>query len=70
MVRTTYTLLMLFGFFLIVAAGPLYCVLFICLISILLFNELSNLKLREDKEKEIPWFRLINWYFFAITMYY
>jgi phosphatidate cytidylyltransferase len=69
-VRTIYTLLMLFGFFMVIAAGPLYSVMFIIMISILLFKELVNLKLREDKEKEIPFFRLINWYFFAITLYY
>ncbi|KRX07089.1 hypothetical protein PPERSA_05253 [Pseudocohnilembus persalinus] len=69
-VRTTYTLIMLGGFFAIIAAGPFYTYLLILLISILMFQELLRLKRRVDKEKEIPLFNIINWHFFFSALYY
>lgn len=62
--------MMLFGFFGIIAAGPIYSVVFIILLSFLMFDELLRLKRRKDKEQEIPLFHLINWYFFTISVYF
>ena len=35
-----------------------------------IFRELMNVRYKEAREKEIPWFRTINWLIFSISVFY
>lgn len=70
MVRTIYTLLMLFAFVCIISAGPFYCALLIIAITAGIFREIINLKRRVSREGKIPYFIVINWYFFFVGLFY
>jgi len=35
-----------------------------------MFHEILGLKRNKEKDKRIPWFRTLNWYFFATTIYF
>ncbi|EAR87408.3 phosphatidate cytidylyltransferase (macronuclear) [Tetrahymena thermophila SB210] len=69
-VRTIYTLIMLFCFILIVSAGAFYCALLITTITAGIFREIINLKRKTQREYKIPFFNMINWYFFFVGVFY
>ncbi|KAL4465958.1 hypothetical protein ABPG74_004195 [Tetrahymena malaccensis] len=69
-VRTIYTLIMLFFFILIIAAGAFYCALLITAITTGIFREIINLKRKTSREYRIPYFNLVNWYFFIVGVFY
>lgn len=64
-VRTVSTIAMLGGFILILSLGHAYCALLVVFLLILGFKELKALKRRKEMDKNIPWFNVINWYFFV-----
>jgi len=39
-------------------------------IKVGMFHEILGLKRNKEKDKRIPWFRTLNWYFFATTIYF
>lgn len=61
---------MLFGFAFILTLGHTYCVIFVIGVIVMLFNELLSLKRDKEREKPIPNFWLINWYFFFLVLSY
>uniref|UniRef100_A0A7S3D8I4 Phosphatidate cytidylyltransferase n=1 Tax=Palpitomonas bilix TaxID=652834 RepID=A0A7S3D8I4_9EUKA len=67
-VRTFWTLLMIGGFFLIIGAGHVYCWALVIFLKLMIFYEILRLKRRKEKEKAIPYFPLLNWYFFVVTI--
>lgn len=69
-VRTFWTLVMIGGFFLIIAAGHIYIIGLVVLIEILAFKEVINLAAKPSVEKKLPWGRTLNWYFLATTIYF
>ncbi|KAL4494106.1 hypothetical protein ABPG72_016062 [Tetrahymena utriculariae] len=69
-VRTIYTLIMLFSFIIIIAAGAFYCALLITAITAGIFREIINLKRKTAREYRIPYFYLLNWYFFFVGVFY
>jgi len=68
--RTVWTLIMLAVFILVVAAGHLYLTGLVFFLSLGIFKEILQLKRRVEKEKDIPLFRLLNWYFFLVTCFF
>lgn len=69
-VRTIWTLVMIAGFFIILAAGHVWIVGLVLLILILAFKEVINLATEPIREKNLPWGRSLNWYFLATTIYF
>lgn len=65
--RLITTFIMIFGFLLIIAAGHLYCCLLVLFINICIFYEIISLKRNEHRDQKLPFFFIINWYFFALT---
>lgn len=69
-VRTIWTLVMIGGFFVILAAGHIWIILLVVTIQILAFSEVINLATEPSREKNLPWGRSLNWYFLATTIYF
>ncbi|VVT45078.1 uncharacterized protein SAPINGB_P000630 [Magnusiomyces paraingens] len=69
-VRTIWTIVMIAGFFLILAAGHIWIIALIVLIQVLTFKEVINLATEPSREKKLPWVRSLNWYFLATTIYF
>ncbi|CAG9309913.1 CDS1_1 [Blepharisma stoltei] len=65
--RTIWTLLMFGGFLLIVAAGHLYCCLLVLLANTFIYKEILSIKRNEQRDSKLPFFYIINWYFFILT---
>lgn len=69
-VRTIWTVVMLLGYITIINAGHFYVASLVFLINIAIFKEILSLKRNYDKEIKIPLFYLLNWYFFAVAVFY
>ncbi len=61
---------MLFSFIAIIAAGHFYVALLILLVNIEIFREILSLKRNYEKELKFPYFFIINWYFFAVAIFF
>jgi phosphatidate cytidylyltransferase len=68
--RTRWTFAMFLSFMFVIASGALYVAALIVCIKVGMFYEILGLKRNKEKDKRIPWFRTLNWYFFATTIYY
>ncbi|CAE6452785.1 unnamed protein product [Rhizoctonia solani] len=80
--RTVWTLIMIGGFFGLMAMGPAYLILLVMLCQTLVYREVTALfaltgrkKLSsqndiDDEAARDPWSKTINWYFFAVTNYF
>lgn len=66
--RLIWTIVMLGIFFLTIAAGHFYCCLLVLLINVWIFNEIISLKSNVENDKKLPYFFVINWYFFFLTL--
>jgi len=66
--RLIWTVIMLGIFFLTIAAGHFYCCLLVLLINIWIFNEIVSLKRNVENDRKLPFFFVINWYFFVLTL--
>ena len=66
-IRTISTLIMIGAFILIISAGHLYCCLLVFVINICIFKEIIALKRNAVREIKLPYFFIINWYFFCVT---
>ncbi|CAO3568072.1 unnamed protein product [Mortierella alpina] len=69
-VRTLWTLIMIGGFFACVAAGPAFVILLVVLVQGLVYKEVIYLAAVPSREKKLPWFRTMNWYFLFSTNYF
>jgi len=61
---------MIFGFFAILALGHLWVILLIVVIQTLVYKEVIAIAHVPSKEKELPWFKTLNWYFLVSTNYF
>ncbi|KAG0314480.1 hypothetical protein BGZ97_009264 [Linnemannia gamsii] len=68
--RTLWTLIMIGGFFACFAAGPLFVILLVVMVQGLVYKEVIFLAAVPSKEKKLPWFRSMNWYFLFSTNYF
>jgi len=68
--RTRWTFAMFVAFLAFIASGQIYAMSLVVVIKIGMFKEILNLKRDREKDKRIPWFRVLNWYFFAVTIYF
>jgi phosphatidate cytidylyltransferase len=67
-VRTITTILMLVGFVVILSLGHAYSASLIVFLMVLCFKELKALKRKREMDRHIPYFNIINWYFFVCTL--
>jgi phosphatidate cytidylyltransferase len=68
--RAIWTLVMIAAFFAAMFAGHIYILAMITAVQILSFKEVIAIAQVPQKQKELPMTRSLNWYFFAITMYF
>jgi phosphatidate cytidylyltransferase len=61
---------MIAGFFGLLAAGHLWMVLFLTVVQVMIFKEILAIASVPARENSIPWFKAINWYFLATTLYF
>jgi len=61
---------MLFGFIVIIAAGHFYCSMIVLVVATGAFKEILDLKRNREKETQIPVSSFLNWYFFAVAIFY
>jgi len=61
-VRTITGLVMMFGFILIMFSDHAIITGFVVLLQIMVYREMTLLRYREAKEKDIPLFRSLAWY--------
>ncbi|EQC33991.1 phosphatidate cytidylyltransferase [Saprolegnia diclina VS20] len=55
---------------LIIYGGHLYVSLLVLLLQTMIFRELVNVRFRVNAEKNLPWFRTIQWCWFGVAMVY
>jgi len=69
-VRTTWTFVMIGGFFAILALGHIWVILLVEIIQTLVYKEVIAIAHVPSKEKKLPWFKTLNWYFLVSTSYF
>ncbi|OQR93646.1 phosphatidate cytidylyltransferase [Thraustotheca clavata] len=57
-------------YILIIYGGHLYVSLLVLMLQSMIFRELVNVRYRANAEKNLPWFRTIQWCWFGIAMLY
>ncbi|KAL7751542.1 phosphatidate cytidylyltransferase [Sorochytrium milnesiophthora] len=68
--RSVTTFGMVGGFVAILLAGHFWVILLVVAIQLAVYREVISIAHVPSKEKKLPWFRLINWYFLASTNYF
>lgn len=68
--RAIWAIVMLLVFGLVIAAGPIYCSLFVIFLISLIFAELIDLNRYRDRNMEIKGYYFNAWFFFFISMYF
>jgi phosphatidate cytidylyltransferase len=68
--RTVWTLFMIGIFFGAMFAGHIYILMIITVVQMVSFKEVIAIAQVPQKQKELPLTKSLNWYFFAITMYF
>lgn len=61
---------MIAGLLVMLAAGPIWIILFLTVVQVTIFNEILTIAAVPAKQHQIPWFKAINWYFLATTIYF
>ncbi|KAJ3098500.1 hypothetical protein HDU97_003956 [Phlyctochytrium planicorne] len=69
-VRSFWTFVMVGGFITILLAGHIWVVLLVVVIQTLVYKEVISIAHIPSKEKKMPWFRTMNWYFLLSTNYF
>lgn len=57
-------------FFGLLAAGHIWIILFLTVVQVMIFNEILAIAAVPAQQKQIPYFKAINWYFLASTIYF
>ncbi|CAH0492612.1 unnamed protein product [Peronospora farinosa] len=68
--RAVAGLAMLFGLIPILYGGHMYAWGLVVVLQTLLFRELVNVRYRAAAEKNIPWFRSVQWMWFLVALFY
>jgi phosphatidate cytidylyltransferase len=67
-VRTITTLMMFAALIFVLWSGQAYTAGVVIILMVMWFKELKELKRRREQEHNIPFFNVINWYFFFCTL--
>lgn len=68
--RTIWSLVMIFSFLLIVLSGHLPLIALVIVFQILVFKEIIALTSEPARDKNLPYNKLLNWYFLISTLYF
>ncbi|CUM65916.1 uncharacterized protein PRCAT00003568001 [Priceomyces carsonii] len=68
--RSIWSLVMIFGFLILIASGHLALIGIVYLFQVLTFKEIIGLTSEPARDKNIPYSRSLNWYFLFVTLYY
>eukprot|EP00357_Protocruzia_adherens_P017521 CAMPEP_0114997188 /NCGR_PEP_ID=MMETSP0216-20121206/14757_1 /TAXON_ID=223996 /ORGANISM="Protocruzia adherens, Strain Boccale" /LENGTH=431 /DNA_ID=CAMNT_0002361535 /DNA_START=114 /DNA_END=1409 /DNA_ORIENTATION=- len=60
---------MLFGFFTIIRAGHFYAACLVIFLNTMMFKEVLSIKRHMEKDRQLPFFYLINWHFFTLALF-
>jgi len=69
-VRAVFTFFMIAPFLLIILSGHLYCSILVLILTCVIFNEIIRLKRNIEKDNKLPFFYVLRWYFFCITVFF
>ncbi|QPG74407.1 hypothetical protein FOA43_001736 [Brettanomyces nanus] len=69
-VRTIWTLIMLFFFFAIIGMGPFWIISTILLVQVAVFRELISITTTKASERDLRYTSYLNWYFLITTIFY
>ena len=61
---------MLLGFIGIIAAGHFYCAALVFLMGVGMVREILSLKRNREKDHEVQFSLALNWYFFAVAVFF
>lgn len=67
--RTVWTGILVISFLVILAAGPFYTSLLVLGLTVLVYREVIALKRNIEKDKKLPLFFVLRWYWFVLTIY-
>ncbi|ETN09315.1 hypothetical protein, variant 2 [Phytophthora nicotianae INRA-310] len=70
MTRVIVGFAMIGGFIAIVYGGHMYVWGLVVVLQTLIFRELVNVRYRAAAEKNIPWFRSVQWMWFVVALFY
>eukprot|EP00899_Mesostigma_viride_P026529 jgi/Mesvir1/7060/Mv09176-RA.1 len=70
LVRIYSSVLMLAGFYGVLYMGHVYVSAFVICLQVLMVRELFALAAAKASERELPGFRLLNWWFFAVALFF
>ena len=69
-VRTGFTVVMIGGFVGIIYGGHFYLTCLVLILQMMCFKEIIAIGHVISKEKKLPWFRFLNWYFLVAANYF
>lgn len=69
-IRSLYSLPMIGGFLMILWLGPLYVALLVIVLQVKSFHELMIIGHSKYSSLELPWYRVLNWYFLGVANYF
>lgn len=67
--RLIWSLIMVVGFITTIAAGHFYCCVLVLVTNMYIFREILALRRDVTRDKKLPYFFVINWYFFFLTFF-
>lgn len=68
--RATWSVVMIASFLGLLLAGHKYVILLVCIIQTMIFKEIISIAHIASKQKNLPWFRTLSWYFLFTTLYF
>jgi phosphatidate cytidylyltransferase len=69
-VRTFWTIILIAGFILVILAGHLWCGILVVFISMGIYKEIIGLKRNVEKDRKLPLFYGLRWFFYFVTLFY
>jgi CDP-diglyceride synthetase len=66
--RGLWSMIMISGFLAVLASGHLSVILMVIVVQTMVFKEVISIAHVPSKEKKLPWFRLINWFEYILTL--
>jgi phosphatidate cytidylyltransferase len=69
-IRTFWTFLMIFGFFFILYAGPIYAIILVAFLQIIVYREVLSISIIPSRERSLPWFRSLHWFYLVCANYF
>jgi len=67
--RVVYSLLMAYCFLAVISAGAEVCVPLVLVILVMMFREILRIHQKERKDRQMPYFRLLPWWFLGVTAF-